>query len=413
MNFSSTRFFKRFALDHRGSLTIQFAFIMIPMIAFSGIAIDYSKAMGIKKQLQDIADSTVIAGARLPATTSQKRLDEAHHLLAAALANTSLEDVKTNIQATNANVRIEASYNYKTSLMGILGVENMQIAVKSAAQSQVENGGVACLIALNETIDDGLHLQGINKVSSRNCWTWVNSDSSSAINATGTSMGTGQGFCSHGGAVGAEHFDPQCDRIGDPFASKWSNYQPENTTCEYTDQTYKNGIYTMRPGVYCGNTVLKPQADVRMMPGLYVFRGGYLEVQGQASLSGDAVTLYFDGNNTRMIVRGGGNIDIKAPDSGEFAGFVMMEPNAADTNIRETIIQGGGRIKMEGVLYAPYWRVSVSGNGDINETSKYFAMIANHYYMEGNGSIYIQSNAESAQLPDLMPRIKTGPRLLY
>ena len=157
MNFSSTRFFKRFALDHRGSLTIQFAFIMIPMIAFSGIAIDYSKAMGIKKQLQDIADSTVIAGARLPATTSQKRLDEAHHLLAAALANTSLEDVKTNIQATNANVRIEASYNYKTSLMGILGVENMQIAVKSAAQSQVENGGVACLIALNETIDDGLH----------------------------------------------------------------------------------------------------------------------------------------------------------------------------------------------------------------------------------------------------------------
>lgn len=417
MNCFATKLAARFFRNDKGSIALQFAFILIPMVAFSGIAVDYSKAVGIKKQLQDIADSTVIAGARLPATTSEKRLSDARHLLNAALATANLEGVKTQIEANNANVKIDASYVYKTQLMGILGFDTMDINVTSAAQSQVENGGVACLIALNETTDDGLHLQGINKVSSRNCWTWVNSNSPTAINAAGASMGTGQGFCSHGGAYGAEHFDPQpytqCEVMNDPFVEYFHDHKPASFECTKTDLELKNGSFVLQPGVYCGNTVLRPQAIVTMMPGTYVFKGGYLEVQGQASLTGKGVTLYFNGDDTRMFVRGGGEIDLKAPAEGDFAGFVIAQPRSEYGAVRETVIQGGGRIKIEGVLYAPKWRMNISGNGEMNQSSKYFAMIADHYYMEGNGRLYIQSNAKDAQLPDLMPRIKTGPRLLY
>lgn len=401
----------------KGSITLNFALILVPMIAFSGIAVDYSKAIGIRKQLQDIADSTVIAGARLPATTSGKRLQDAQQMLNAALASAKLAGVKTDIDASNANVRIDVSYVYKTTIMGIVGVEEMPIKVTAAAQSQVENGGVACLIALNETTDDGLHLQGINKVSSRNCWSWVNSNSPTAINAVGASMGTGQGFCSHGGALGAEHFEPQpytqCEPMADPFVEHFRAHRPDTEVCEYNNVQLKSGTYALKPGVYCGDTVLKPHAHVTLEPGNYVFKGGYLEIQGQASLTGKGVMLYFTGDDTQLIIRGGGEVDLKAPAEGDYAGFVIAEPDSFSSAIRETVIQGGGRIRIEGVLYAPKWRVNIGGNGDMNQESKYFAMIADHFYMEGNGRLYIQANPNDVQLPDLMPRIKTGPRLLY
>ncbi len=41
--------------------------------------------------------------------------------------------------------------------------------------------------------------------------------------------------------------------------------------------------YTLSPGVYCGNLVLKPQADVTFLPGIYVIKNGYFEIQGGAS----------------------------------------------------------------------------------------------------------------------------------
>jgi len=69
----ATKLSQRFNGDDNGSITLNFALILVPMIAFSGIAVDYSKAIGIRKQLQDIADSTVIAGARLPANTAPRR----------------------------------------------------------------------------------------------------------------------------------------------------------------------------------------------------------------------------------------------------------------------------------------------------------------------------------------------------
>lgn len=408
-----------FARDKRGAIAIQFGLVIVPMVALSGIAIDYSKYLNVKGQLQQIADSAAIAGARLPATNASNRYDAADHMLQASINATKLEGISSSVQATNANVRVTVSYVMKTTFMNVLGVEKLNVNLATAAQSQVENGGVACMLALNETSPDGLHLQGINKVSSRNCWTWVNSNSATAINAVGAAMGTGQGFCSHGSSIGADHFDPQpydkCDQMEDPFKAKFQSWSPSNffAACKETNLSLKNGTYTLEPGVYCGNTVLKPQAIVTMKPGTYIFRDGYLEVQGQASLTAQGVTLFFAGSGTKMMVRGGGSIDLKAPTEGDLAGFAIVDRLYSWNSITESEIQGGGRVKIEGVLYVPQWKLNVGGNGEMNQESKYTAVVADTFYMEGNGKLYVQSDAAGAGLPDLMPRIKTGPRLLY
>lgn len=405
--------------DRSGSVGLNFGLLIIPLLSFMGIAVDYSTALNAKGKLQQIVDSAAIAGARLPATSSEKRYEATMHLLQASLNNSGLSNLTYDVKASNANVAVNVSHVMRTNFMRVLGVETLDIEASTAAQAQVENGGVACLIALNETTNDGLHLQGINKVSSRNCWTWVNSNSPTAINAVGASMGTGQGFCTHGGATGADHFAPQpyteCDIIEDPFVQRLNAYQPDGAfgACDKNNLSLKNGSYTLKPGVYCGNTVLKPQADVMLEPGTYVFRDGYLQVQAQASLKGEGVTLFFVGSGTHMEVRGGGNIELKAPKDGNLAGFVIVDRKYSWNTITESEIQGGGRVKIEGIVYVPQWKLNISGNGEMNQDAKYVAMIADSFYMEGNGRLYVNADANAADLPDLMPRIKNGPRLLY
>lgn len=410
----------KFARDRDGSLALNFGLLVVPLFAFTGIAIDYSQALNAKGKLQQIADTAAIAGARLPATSSEKRYEASMAMLKASLNNSGLKNLTWDVDASNANVSVHVNHVMKTNFMRVMGVESLDIEVATAAQAQVENGGVACLIALNEHTPDGLHLQGINKVSSRNCWTWVNSDHATSINAVGASMGTGQGFCTHGRATGAEHFVPQpyeeCDIMADPFYDRFYSYHPVamNAPCNYTNLDFKNGSYTMTPGVYCGNTILKPQANVTMLPGTYVFKNGFLEVQAQASLTGsDGVTLFFMGSGTHMEVRGGGNVELKAPKTGDLAGFVIVDRKYSWDTVIETEIQGGGRLKIEGIVYVPHWKVNISGNGDMNQEAKYVAMIADSFYMEGNGRLYVNADAKAADLPDLMPRIKNGPRLLY
>ena len=115
-----------------------------------------------------------------------------------------------------------------------------------------------------------------------------------------------------------------------------------------------------------------------------------------------------------MEVSGGANIDFKGPKENATAGvpgFVFIQDKTASPG-SEMIIQGGGRIKMEGVLYAPTWRVNISGNGEVNQESEFWAMVADSFYMEGNGKLYIKSDATAVGLPDLMPKIPTGPLIL-
>jgi len=408
---------EKFTHDKSGSVAIVFSLTALVLFGVTGMAVDYGRALSTRDRLQLAVDSAALAGASLPATANQNRANAAKAVFASNLTGSPLAAVQPTIKASNSGVTVLASFTQPNVIMQIFGFESTQLSAETSARSQIQNGGVACLLALNPTSANGLHLQGINKVSSENCWAWINSTSSTAINAVGASTGTAQGFCSAGGVLGAEHFTPApytgCDAMEDPFEAKINAYDPPST-CTHNNLQLSSGTYTLNPGVYCGNTVLKPQANVTMNPGLYVFRDGYLEVQAQASLKGNGVTLFFTHTNTRMEIRGGGNVDLKAPAAGTLAGFVIVDRKLDwyDSTIRETVIQGGGRVKIEGILYAPQWKVNISGNGEINEEAKYFTMIADTFYMEGNGKMHIKSDAAAAGLPDLMPKIKNGPLLL-
>ena len=408
---------RRFGANQRGNVGIIFGMMLVPLLAVTGAAVDYGRAVSAKSKLQGIVDAAANAGARLPATANQNREKAVLAVFDANVTGTELEGVQPQVQASNADTSVKATYTMETALLGLIGIDEIDVTAKTTSRSHVENGGVVCLLALNPDTPDGLHLQGINKTSQRNCWAWVNSTNATAINAVGASAGVAQGFCTAGGVTGSEHFSPApykgCDPYEDPFAAKFSSFS-YSASCTKTNTDLKSGAYTLEPGTYCGGITVRPQATVTFKPGLYVIKGGEFEVQAGSSVSGTDVTFYFTGSGTSFEVRGGGNMDFRAPKADATAGvpgFLFIQDKTSNPGA-EMIIQGGGRVKMEGVLYAPTWRVNISGNGEINQDSKFLAMIADSFYMEGNGKLYINSDAPAVGLPDLMPKIPTGPLIL-
>lgn len=403
------------AMDKAGSVGIVMALLLVPLLGIIGAAIDFSQAISAKVELQQIADATAVSGARLPATSNDNRQIAMEKMYEANISHTPYAGTRRVITANNAQVSVDITYSSPTNLLKLVGVNSLPINVGTTARSQVQNGGVICLLALNPDAAEGLHLQGINKMSQRDCWAWVNSTSAEAINAVGASTGTAQGFCVAGGVIGGEHFAPPpyqgCDPYEDPFAAQFAAYRPFESECTERNLQVKNGYHVLSPGTYCGGISLKPQAEVQLEPGIYIIKDGSLDVQAQSMLKGEGVTFYFTGSNTGIDVKGGGGMELRAAADGPMAGFLFVQDRTSNPG-SQINIQGGGRVKMEGVLYTPTWRVSIGGNGEVNQEAQFWTMIADSFHMEGNGRLFINSDAAAVGLPDIMPKIPTGPMLL-
>ena len=227
-------FAKKFGNDRRGVIGILFGLFLVPVIAFVGAAVDYGLAFSAKTRLQAVTDIAAQAGARLPATANANRKDAALKSFNANMIGARFVAPEPQIQASNSGVTVIATTAVPTAFMGLIGINTINVNASAKARSQIQNGGVACLVALNENSPDGLHMQGINKMSSPDCWTWVNSKAATSINAVGAASSVAQGFCTAGEISGREHFSPPpfagCDLIDDPF-KKQINDQWVRTLC--------------------------------------------------------------------------------------------------------------------------------------------------------------------------------------
>jgi hypothetical protein len=181
-------------------------------------------------------------------------------------------------------------------------------------------------------------------------------------------------------------------------------------SCNYNNKQYNNGTATASPGVYCGGIELKPQAEVTFQPGVYIVKNGPFNVQAQSVAKGSGVVFVFAGINAYLDIRGGGSVDLKAPTTGTYAGFIFVD-HRTDQPYGLTDITGGGSVKIEGIVYQPTRGVYIHGNGSINQTSNYFAMVADNYYLNGTGDLYLKTNFAAAGFPDQLPKVKRLTRL--
>jgi hypothetical protein len=380
-----------FRRDQRGNTAVLFAMAMVPMTVLTGGTVDYGRVLSERARLQAAGDAAAIAGSSLLGATEAERAETTRKVFAANFSG-SIPSMQANAYAIAAGTDI----------------------------IRADQTAKACLLALDPESDDGIHIQGSNRVSYENCWAHTNSAKPTAINGTSsTSSAVGAGHCAVGGWVdehasfGPQQPKPGCLEVSDPFATKSAYsatdaYQATFPTpfagdaCKANKLVLKKGSFILEPGRYCGGLEIQAGASATFGAGTYHIDNGQLNVQAGATAIGSNVLFYLDGAASSFALRGGGRVELAGRTEGDHAGFLLiMHPDA--NRMGNSIIQGGGVFRAAGMVYAPTQRIEVSGNGDVNTDGvDIFGMVAKDFFFRGNG-IFRLVKPSGGSIPDIMP----------
>ena len=412
--------FLKFRRNEDGSVGIIFALSLVPAVMIVGGAIDFSQANKVRDKLQNAADAAVLSAASMPSSAVvSERINAATSSFTAN--TTGITGATLTVVVNGSTVTLNTSMDVTTNFLRLARIENLTVKAAASASGNSPSNPI-CMLALDPESTDGIHIQGANVVKYPGCWAQTNSSKPTAINAMGSNAtATGDGHCAVGG-YDAPHnnFSPApqtgCAVVGDPFATVSAYTLPSSsyrstftapalaTTCKASNLSLKKGTYTLDPGRYCGGIDIKAQATVIFNPGVYVVDNGVFSVQSGASVSGSNLLFYYSGANAHMTIIGGGTVNFKGRSTGStYAGFLMIAHPDAWRGL-ESNIQGGGTFNLEGMVYMPTQRISVSGNGDVNGSSKNFGIVAKDFYFQGNGAFNFKVRDASSTLPDLMPK---------
>lgn len=390
-----------FRSDRRGSLAANFALTLLPIIGFAGAAIDYSRAVAAKSQLQAAIDRMALQAIDLP---PEERLAQ----ILAAMTPGSDGEPDVSIDGDRDTVSIVASRSVPTSVLKAVGIESIPVAARSGA-AIVENGPPVCVLALNETASGAVTFSGSSVYVGRDCVVHSNSRHSQALVIQGSARPQAAGFCSVGGASAPADLSPQprekCRPARDPFAGL---QRPSSAGCDHNNLSINpQQNRRLSPGVYCGGLTVRGTA--RLEPGIYVIKDGSLSVNSQAAITGAGVTIFVTGLNGGFTINGGGNVSLSAPTEGAFGGVLIFHDPASNPGTENRINGDSGTI-LQGGVYTPAHAIRLNGSSGFGQETAYMPVVADRVTITGNTDMRLDLTGVELTAP--LPLSTTFARLV-
>lgn len=409
----SRNLIKQLGHDKKGNVAIVFAGILVPVMASVGSAVDFSKAFNTRTHLQSAMDAAVVGAAKATNKTSKERVDIAHRLFEHNFVGDKFAPRPIpKIEANGNAVTASAQTVVKTSFLGVVGIKDITISANSNATA-VDPKPI-CLLALSKTEAKAIEVAGTGNLEAVNCSAHANSTHDTALYADGTASAAATMFCTMGGWTGSG-FSPKpksCGKVEDPYKNV---KMPWVDDCENKNKRVQknDGPTTLSAGVYCGGLDIMTHANVTLNPGLYVIKNGTLKVGSGATLNvdrdgdgdGDGVTFYMVGAS-EVDINGGATVDIQAPTSGTYEGFLFIQDKDSEEEDLVSTINGGGSIKMVGTIYLPKQKVKITGNGSFGINSPLMPIIADTFLIRGDG--IFQIDMEQANMDIDLPMTNDG-----
>jgi Flp pilus assembly protein TadG len=140
-----------FGRDARGNVAIMFALATLPLVAFSGAALDYSRASNVKTELQSAVDATVLALSREPTTEAS----DAFNTKARAFFDMNFKPGVPSTVTTFSPNRVQNKFHLyvkvsvKTTLLNTVGFTSLDIATQGDAMFGSKN--LEVVMALDNT----------------------------------------------------------------------------------------------------------------------------------------------------------------------------------------------------------------------------------------------------------------------
>ncbi len=361
-----------FENDEGGQAIVLVGLVMLALLLFVGIAIDSGQLFNGRRSAQEAADSAAFAGAVAlyqAASSAQAR--------AAATTDAQLNGFAVNVPTAGTTVTVSNPPSSGEFVANSLCVEVVIVTpVKTSLvpqQSQFTNvraRGVACSVSSNNgdaviALDQNctaraldIQPQGQLEVDGGNIH--INSCSSTAGYNVGNLNLHAPYVTEVVGNVTGPGWNAQIGQpiTPDPFAGlarPSTNGLPTQTpTCAGTNQ----------PGVY--TSAFSSNCDYRLAAGVYILKGGGINLAGNSSLTGAGVMLYLTnsaypaagGTCATFALNGNNHTQLSAPTTGTYAGMLVWQ-DAACTGALS--IGGNGQIDSTGTIYAP--SATIAGNG--------------------------------------------------
>jgi len=128
----------RFQRERHGDVAIIFALALIPILAFVGAAVDYSRANALKADLQAALDSTALMVSKNAASQSSSALQtSAQSYFTALFTNTQAQNLQFTASYSisgGSSVVVNASADMPTTFMAILGFKTLTVTGTSTAK---------------------------------------------------------------------------------------------------------------------------------------------------------------------------------------------------------------------------------------------------------------------------------------
>jgi hypothetical protein len=342
----------------------------ISMVAVMGLlvlCIDGGTLQEQKRLAQTAADAGALAGA---VEILRNRRDS---VVASAQSETARNGFRDRVGADTITVTyparggtfvghrfvsVEVQRTVPTYFAGIFGWAFVTIRSRAVAGIVLAE---YCFIVLDPSGATALNVDNTARLTGRDCGVAVNSTASNAAAVSGQGHIVASTIGVTGGVTGGPNFSPAPDLgmppVADPIA--WMPAPPVPNTCDHTGLVVSSAV-TLNPGTYCdGLKVLNGQATLN--PGLYILRGGGLEVKSAGSTLtslGTGVSFY----NTESPLGGGWgailmqanvtvNISADTDPTSALPGILFFSDRAAPN--LTNVFKAGSSSTMNGTMYFP------------------------------------------------------------
>ncbi len=392
----------------RGFVLITTVLAMVALLACLGLAIDVGYVQLVKTRMQTAADAAAMGGAQ------EVKANGAAGATAAAKADAALNGftagqhgvtiVVSNPPASgyylgdSTAVEVVVSQTVPSFFLQLAGTSSTTVRARAVARL---GSGTSCLYTLDPSAPNSFSASGGANIRI-DCGVVLNSSSTQAMNVSGGAKVSasfvsivGNYSVSGGGVISPQPSTGQTAE-SDPLA-----YLPAPPVggCYQTGLSITTNR-TLDPGVYCNGIRISSGAKVTLNPGIYVLKGGGLNVSGGSSLSGSGVMFYNTAGGGysygSINISGGSTLTLAAPTTGTYAGILFYQDRGIASGAASTF-SGGSAMKLEGTLYFPTTSLNYSGGS--SSSAAYTSIVSKTVVFSGGCAL----NNDYSSLPGGSP----------
>ncbi|HYN80751.1 MAG TPA: pilus assembly protein TadG-related protein, partial [Gemmatimonadaceae bacterium] len=413
----------RLPSTRRGAVLPLVAVSLVGVMSVSALAIDVGSLQRQRRIAQTAADAGATAGAH-----EIFRAQPQDSVFASARAETTrngFTDATDGVTVSVYNgpasgfyinnleyVEVLVTRPATTIFSTLLGRTSVTIHVRAVAGMPAPS--LSCIYTLDPNDEKSLYVSGNPSRLEASCGIVVNSNRNNAATIesgavlVATSLAVTGGINQSGGTVVVPAgstatglplaTDPLAYLSVPPFCSASPNPScVEATTCDYTNMKVDNASLTLSPGIYCGGINITGTGTATLNPGLYILRGGGLEMGGGV-ITGTGVTLVNtngidpNGRDKFMKIKLGSAsyANLSAPTTGALAGILFYQDPAGGLSgaVYENEISSGSNSVFNGTLYFPTQPLEIASGSRTTVTG---GIVATNLEVTSNSQLYVSS----------------------